>query len=42
MTLPNLVDARVNDWIPTLDKVLNQYAAAKFIPAMATSPKPRN
>jgi cyclase len=32
LTLPNLVDATVNDWIPTLDKVLIQYAAAKFIP----------
>ena len=31
-TLPNLVDATVNDWIPTLDKILNQYPAAKFIP----------
>ena len=31
-TLPNLVDATVNDWIPTLDKILNQYSAARFIP----------
>jgi cyclase len=31
-TLPNLIDATVNDWIPTLDKVLNQYPQAKFIP----------
>jgi cyclase len=31
-TLPNLVDATVNDWIPTLDKILNQYPGAKFIP----------
>ena len=31
-TLPNLVDATVSDWIPTLDKILNQYPAAKFIP----------
>jgi cyclase len=31
-TLPNLVDATVNDWIPTLDKVLTQYPTAKFIP----------
>src|SRR5437870_10660502 len=30
-TLPNLVDATVNDWIPTLDKILNQYLTAKFI-----------
>jgi cyclase len=31
-TLPNLVDATVNDWIPTLDKILTQYPVAKFIP----------
>jgi cyclase len=31
-TLPNLVDATVNDWIPTLDKILNQYPSAQFIP----------
>jgi glyoxylase-like metal-dependent hydrolase (beta-lactamase superfamily II) len=31
-TLPNLVDATVNDWIPSLDKILNQYPTAKFIP----------
>jgi glyoxylase-like metal-dependent hydrolase (beta-lactamase superfamily II) len=31
-TLPNLVDATVNDWIPTLDKLLVQYGTAKFIP----------
>lgn len=31
-TLPNLVDATVNDWIPTLDKILAQYPTAKFIP----------
>jgi cyclase len=31
-TLPNLVDATVNDWIPTLDKILIQYPSAKFIP----------
>jgi cyclase len=31
-TLPNLVDATVNDWIPTLDRILNQYPTAKFIP----------
>src|SRR5229473_6469846 len=31
-TLPNLVDATVSDWIPTLDKVLGQYPGAKFIP----------
>src|SRR5712691_707059 len=31
-TLPNLVDATVNDWIPTLDRMLAQYPAAKFVP----------
>jgi glyoxylase-like metal-dependent hydrolase (beta-lactamase superfamily II) len=31
-TLPNLVDATVNDWIPTLDKILAQYPTAKFVP----------
>src|SRR5229473_1477357 len=31
-TLPNLVDATVNDWIPTLDRILSQYPTAKFIP----------
>ena len=31
-TLPNLVDATVNDWIPTLDKMLAQYPTAKFVP----------
>src|SRR6266704_7224133 len=31
-TLPNLVDATVNDWIPTLDKILTQYPSARFIP----------
>jgi cyclase len=31
-TLPNLVDATVNDWIPTLDSILKQYPAAKFVP----------
>jgi cyclase len=31
-TLPNLVDATVNDWIPTLEKLLKQYPTAKFIP----------
>jgi cyclase len=39
-TLPNLVDATVNDWIPTLDKVLAQYGSAKFVPghgSVATS-----
>ena len=39
-TLPNLVDATVNDWIPTLDKLLAQYGTAKFVPghgSVATS-----
>jgi cyclase len=31
-TLPNLVDATVNDWIPSLDKLINDYPAAKFVP----------
>lgn len=31
-TLPNLVDATVNDWIPSLDKLLTQYPTAKFVP----------
>lgn len=31
-TLPNLVDATVNDWIPSLDKILAQYPTAKFVP----------
>jgi glyoxylase-like metal-dependent hydrolase (beta-lactamase superfamily II) len=31
-TLPNLVDATVNDWIPSLDKLVSQYSTAKFIP----------
>jgi glyoxylase-like metal-dependent hydrolase (beta-lactamase superfamily II) len=31
-TLPNLVDATVNDWITSLDKLLAQYPTAKFIP----------
>jgi glyoxylase-like metal-dependent hydrolase (beta-lactamase superfamily II) len=31
-TLPNLVDATVNDWIPTLDKILREYPAAKYVP----------
>lgn len=30
-TLPNLVDATVNDWIPTLDKLVAQYPDAKFV-----------
>jgi len=31
-TLPNLVDATVNDWIPTLDQILKQYPTAKYVP----------
>ena len=31
-TLPNLVDATVVDWIPTLDKILGLYPTAKYIP----------
>jgi glyoxylase-like metal-dependent hydrolase (beta-lactamase superfamily II) len=31
-TLPNLVDATVSDWIPTLDQILTQYPTAKFVP----------
>ena len=31
-TLPNLVDATVNDWIPTLDKILVQHPKARFVP----------
>ena len=31
-TLPNLVDATVNDWIPSLDTLLNKYPTAKFVP----------
>jgi glyoxylase-like metal-dependent hydrolase (beta-lactamase superfamily II) len=31
-TLPNLVDATVNDWIPSLDKILGRHNNAKFVP----------
>ena len=31
-TLPNLVDATVNDWIPTLEQILKQYPTAKYVP----------
>jgi len=31
-TLPNLVDATVNDWIPSLDTILGRYPTAKFVP----------
>jgi len=30
-TLPNLVDATVNDWVPSLDRILS-HATAKFVP----------
>ncbi len=39
-TLPNLVDATVNDWIPTLDKILKQYPTAKFIPGHGNVAEP--
>jgi cyclase len=31
-TLPNLVDATVNDWIPSLDKMLSHHPDARFVP----------
>ena len=31
-TLPNLVDATVNDWIPSLDKILKDHPNAKYVP----------
>jgi cyclase len=31
-TLPNLVDATVNDWITSLDKILANHQTTKFIP----------
>jgi glyoxylase-like metal-dependent hydrolase (beta-lactamase superfamily II) len=31
-TLPNLVDATVNDWIPSLDKILASHSNAAFVP----------
>lgn len=31
-TLPNLVDATVNDWIPSLDRMLSNHANTKFVP----------
>jgi len=31
-TLPNLVDATVNDWISSLDQILSRHGSAKFIP----------
>jgi cyclase len=31
-TLPNLVDATVNDWITSLDTLLKDHPTAKFVP----------
>jgi cyclase len=31
-TLPNLVDASVNDWINSVQTILDRYPAAKFVP----------
>ncbi len=31
-TLPNLVDATVNDWIPSLEKILTNHPNTKFVP----------
>jgi cyclase len=31
-TLPNLVDATVIDWVPTLDTILKQHPSAKYVP----------
>lgn len=31
-TLPNLVDATVNDWLPSLERVLTNHSSATFIP----------
>jgi cyclase len=31
-TLPNLVDATVSDWIPTLNQIMTQYPTAMFVP----------
>ncbi|HZS47558.1 MAG TPA: MBL fold metallo-hydrolase [Blastocatellia bacterium] len=31
-SLPNLIDATVNDWIPSLEQILRQYPTAKFVP----------
>lgn len=44
-TLPNMVDATVNDWIPTLDKILKGHPNAKYIPGhgnVATSAEIRD
>jgi glyoxylase-like metal-dependent hydrolase (beta-lactamase superfamily II) len=39
-TLPNLVDATVNDWVPTLDQILKQYPTAKFVPGHGNVAEP--
>jgi glyoxylase-like metal-dependent hydrolase (beta-lactamase superfamily II) len=31
-TLPNLVDATVDQWIPTLDKLVADFKTARFVP----------
>lgn len=31
-TLPNLVDATVNDWIPSLERILTNHPRARFVP----------
>src|SRR4029079_14769112 len=44
-TLPNLVDATVTDWVKSLDKILTNHAAAKFVPGhgeVATSAEIRD
>jgi glyoxylase-like metal-dependent hydrolase (beta-lactamase superfamily II) len=39
-TLPNLVDATVNDWIPTLDTMLKQHPKAKYVPGHGNVAEP--
>lgn len=39
-TLPNLVDATVNDWIPTLDSILKQHPTAKYVPGHGNVAEP--
>jgi cyclase len=44
-TLPNLVDATVNDWITSLDQILKEHPTAKFVPghgAVATAAEIRD
>ena len=44
-TLPNLVDATVNDWIPSLDTILKNHPSSKFVPGhgdVATSAEIRD